>query len=104
MPVARVLGVIDPLQPPLPLASKFPFQPLTGSQYSILISESPEGLDVTWTRQNAGRFANDSPPLAFPFPAAGAGGANAPAATDSAMIVVCGIESELRLSHEAPIA
>jgi hypothetical protein len=29
---------------------------------------------------------------------------NAPAATDSATIVVCGTESELRLSHVAPIA
>src|SRR5665213_1401250 len=58
MPVARVLGVIDPVQPPLPLASKFPFHPAIGSQYSILISESEEGLEVTWTRQNAGRLAN----------------------------------------------
>src|SRR5665213_1126745 len=109
MPVARVLGVIDPVQPPLPLASKFPFHPAIGSQYSILISESEEGLEVTWTRQNAGRLANTfaapaPPPLALPFPAAGAGGTNAPAATDSATIVVCGIDSELRLSHVAPIA
>src|SRR6476620_11282813 len=103
MPVARVLAVIDPLQPPLPLASKFPFHPFTGSQYSILISESLDGLEVTWTRQNAGRSANAfPPPLALPFPPAGAAGANAPAATDSATMAVCGIESELRLSHEAP--
>src|SRR6185369_7362452 len=107
MPAARVFAVIDPLQPPLPLASKFPFHPFTGSQYSILISESLDGFDVTCTRQNAGRFANASPPPALgalPFAPAGAAGANAPAATDSATMVVCGIESELRLSHVAPIA
>src|SRR5690349_11286931 len=105
MPAASVLGVMDPLQPPLPLASKFPFHPAAGSQYSILMSESLEGLDVTWTRQNAGRFSNPPPPpLALPFPPAGAGGAKAPAATDSAMIVVCGIVSEFKLSHEAPMA
>src|SRR6185503_8833701 len=40
-------------QPPLPTAWNLPFQPETGIQTSILMSESDEGVRVAATRQNA---------------------------------------------------
>src|SRR5580698_10394647 len=102
-PAASVAGVIDPVQPPLPLASNFPFHPAAGSQSSILMSESALGFSVAATRQNAGRSLNTalgSPPRPRPLPA---GTVNAPAATDCArVIVVCGKERPLRLSQVVP--
>src|SRR5215471_19326465 len=54
---------MEPVQPPLPLASRFPFQPDAGSQTSILISESLVGFRVAATRQNAGKSeAGAAPP------------------------------------------
>ena len=90
-----------PFQPPLPTAWNFPFQPVAGSQTSILMSESLEGLSVAATRQNAGRSANCAPPPPRPP----AGGVNAPAATGCAIVMVAsGSLSELRLSHVAAAA
>ncbi len=85
-----------PDQPPFPLASRFPFQPVAGIQSSILISESLEGLSVAATRQNAGRSSKDGPCL--PRPAAGAVKAPAPTAVAEVM-VVSGNFSEARLSQ-----
>src|SRR5262245_24743783 len=64
------------------------------------MSESLDGLSVAAMRQNAGRLfcAPPRPPRAPP-PAPG--GVNAPAATDSAaVIVVSGNLSDARLSHD----
>src|SRR5580704_11047407 len=43
-----------PSQPPLPTARYLPFQPLSGSQTSMPISESWVGLSFAVTRQNPG--------------------------------------------------
>ena len=45
---------MEPDQPPLPTASKFPFQVEAGIHTSILISESSEGFNVAATRQKGG--------------------------------------------------
>src|SRR5437762_11873303 len=47
-----------PAQPPLPTAWNFPFHPRAGSQTSILMSESDDGVSVASTRQKAGRRLN----------------------------------------------
>ena len=47
-----------PAHPPLPTAWNFPFHPDAGSQTSILMSESLDGVSVAATRQNAGSVAN----------------------------------------------
>src|SRR5580658_6564821 len=101
-PAASVAGAIDPLQPPLPLASYFLFQPEAGSHSSTWMSESEDGLMVIWTRQNAGRLAKGFPP--FPFFPAAAAWVNSPAPTDAAVMVVSGKASEERLSQVAPNA
>src|SRR2546422_6488808 len=89
-----------PVQPPFPLASNLLFQPETGSQTSILISESVEGRNVAATRQNSGRSRNSA---AGPPRAPGMTGCvKAPGATVCAnMIVVAGNLRAARLSHEA---
>src|SRR6185312_15470413 len=56
---------MEPVQPPLPLASYLPFQPEAGSQSSILISESVDGRRVADTRQKAGRLARAAAPRAL---------------------------------------
>jgi len=43
--------MMEPAQPKLPAPISFPFQPESGSQTSILMSESPLGLSVAATRQ-----------------------------------------------------
>jgi hypothetical protein len=45
---------MTPAHAPLPTASNFPFQLSIGSQTSILMSESLDGVRVAVTRQNAG--------------------------------------------------
>src|SRR5258708_33829904 len=92
---------MEPLQPPLPLASYFLFQFDAGSHSSTWMSESVEGLMVMATRQNAGRFANP-PPLPLPFAALSV---NSPAPIDWAMVMVvsCSLSVE-RLSQVAAIA
>jgi hypothetical protein len=73
----------------LPTDCSFPFHPLpglaSGSQTSILISESATGVSVAATRQNAGRFRKDWGCLPL---GAGKGEVNAPAATVSAVVMV----------------
>src|SRR5213593_4139490 len=87
-----------PFQPPLPTASNLPFQFDAGSHTSILMSESGVGFTVAATRQNAGRSPNCAAPPRPPPPA----GANAPAATDCANVMVVSESlSPARLSHEA---
>src|SRR5690349_14220919 len=53
-PAPKADGLIEPVQPPFPLASSLPFHPDTGSQTSIRISESLLGRNVAWTRQKEG--------------------------------------------------
>src|SRR5580658_7299123 len=93
---------MTPAQPPLPTASYFWFQSAAGSQTSILISESLDGLRVAVTRQNAGRslygFAPGPRPPPRPFGFAGS--VNAPAATLCALLIVAsGKLSDARLSQ-----
>src|SRR5438874_6775710 len=90
-----------PAHAPLPTASSLPFQPEAGSQTSILISESLEGVSVAATRQNGGSAAKGFPPR----PPRGFGGANCPAPTVCASVTAtCGCENVDKLSQVAPIA
>src|SRR6185503_17105174 len=87
-----------PAQAPLPTDCRLRFHPLSGSQTSILISESLTGVMVAATRQNAARFRNADP--CWPFPPARSGGVKAPAATGSAMVMVVLLSFRaVRLSH-----
>src|SRR5437588_574727 len=73
---------MNPAQPPLPTDCSLPFHPETGSQTSILISESLEGLSFAATRQNAGSLLYaETPAAGDPL---GPGGINSPAATTCA--------------------
>src|SRR5262249_11549580 len=102
---------IDPAQPPLPTARSLPFHvtlpsddgracpPETsaeaGSQTSILMFESVDGLSVAATRQKAGRL--------FSVPLNGV--AKEPAGSLCAIVSVgFGRESAVRPSHVAPCA
>src|SRR6476469_2564159 len=68
---------MEPAHAPLPTCWNLPFQPLSGSHSSLLISESEDGVSVSWTRQKAG-----SPVMAFGASAPGdAGGVNWPPVT-----------------------
>src|SRR5260370_20197740 len=83
-----------PAKPPLPWVWYLPFQPEAGSQTSILMSESFEGLSSAVTRQNAGAFLNAGGAAVLP------GGVNAPAATDSAEVMAApGSLKALKSSH-----
>src|SRR6185503_12019525 len=116
---------IVPAHPPLPTAWNLPFHdPLSGSQTSILMSESVEGVSAAATLQNAGsaeyglgwlapRPAPRAPPRAPPRPAApsrpgtagAAGGVNAPAATICAEVTCAFCRGRTaRLSHVAALA
>src|SRR5215472_10099178 len=97
--VASFTLSIDPAYPPTPIPSSLPFHPETGSQTSILMSESEVGLASATMRQNAGRLLYKS---ASSLPALfGVGGPlNVPAATVCAsVIVVLGIFAAARRSH-----
>src|SRR5689334_4930892 len=88
---------MDPAKPPLPCPRYLPFQPVSGSHTSILMSESLAGLMVAVTRQNAGRFLADAAGTPEPD-----GGTNAPAATGCAdVMVVSGSFNAARLSQVA---
>src|SRR4051812_9811281 len=90
---------MPPANPPLPSPRYLPFHPVSGSQTSILISESLAGLMVAATRQNAGIFFTDAGGSLAP------GGMNAPAATGCAdVMVVSGSLSAARLSQVAAMA
>src|SRR5438128_12458787 len=87
-----------PAQPPLPTAWNFPFQSAAGSQTSILMSESDEGVSVAATRQKAGSWLNCG--TAGPVP----GRVNAPAGTVWAKVIeVFGSVRDNRLSHDAAL-
>src|SRR5580704_13660102 len=84
-----------PAQPPLPTAWNFPFQSATGSQTSILMSESHEGVSVASTRQKVGNWLNCG--VAGPVP----GRVNAPAGTTRARVIEAfGSARDDRLSHD----
>src|SRR6476469_1537311 len=90
---------MDPANPPFPTPRYLPFQPVSGSHTSILISESLAGLIVAATRQNAGRFFTEAGGTLAP------GGINAPAATGCAdVMVVSGRFSAAMLSQVAAMA
>src|SRR5215469_7858514 len=85
-----------PAKPPFPTPWYLPFQPAAGIQISSLMSESLAGLTSAITRQKAGTSLNAAMPAAPPA------GANAPAATDCALVIeVSGSLRALKLSHEA---
>src|SRR5262245_55415922 len=89
-----------PAHPPFPTAWNFPFHPDAGNQTSILMSESLDGRIVAAIRQKAGRPRNICAAAGGAAPAAG--GANAPASTTLASVIVaCGSAIDARLSHEA---
>src|SRR5262245_53068507 len=84
-----------PAQPPLPTAWNFPFQSEAGSQTSILMSESGEGVSVAATRQKAGNWLNCG--AAGPVP----GRVNAPAGISWARVIeVFGSARDDKLSHD----
>src|ERR1700733_12219313 len=84
-----------PAQPPLPTAWNFPFQSVVGSQTSILMSESAEGVSVAATRQKVGSWLNCG--VAGPVP----GRVNAPAGTTwTRLIEVFGSARDDKLSHD----
>src|SRR5512138_1484238 len=90
-----------PAHAPLPTACSFVFQLAAGSQTSILMSESLDGVSVAATRQNGGRVAK----TLLPRPARPFGSANCPAPTVCASVTeACVRENVDRLSHVAPIA
>src|SRR5215470_3007580 len=83
-----------PSHPPLPTTCSLRFQPAVGSHTSTLMSESLDGVSVASTRQNSGTalYGSGRP----------AGGTNAPAATNFALLIfACGRDNDVRLSHEA---
>jgi hypothetical protein len=85
-----------PAQPPLPTAWNLPFHAGAGSQTSILMSESAEGVSVAATRQKAGNWLNCG--TAGPVP----GRVNPPAGTIWAKVIeVFGSARDDRLSHDA---
>src|SRR2546423_1706127 len=86
-----------PAKPPLPCPRYLPFQPVSGSHISILMSESLAGVMTVVTRQNAGRFLADAADTPEPD-----GGTNAPAATGCAdVMLVSGSFNAARLSQVA---
>src|SRR2546430_9451270 len=85
-----------PPKPPLPTAWNLPFHAWAGSQTSILMSESDEGVSVAATRQKAGNWLNCG--TAGPVPAR----VNPPAGTVWAKVIeVFGSVRDDRLSHDA---
>src|SRR5262245_34990801 len=79
---------MKPAAPPLPTAANFPFQPV-GSQTSKWICESGTGAIVPATRQKAGKPPyGDGAPGGTGKVTGPSGGANAPAATSSAVVMV----------------
>jgi hypothetical protein len=89
---------IDPPHPPLPTSWNFPFQPVSGSHTSDLMSESDDGLMTSVTRQKAGSVGATS---ANPFVPAGA--ANFPALTPVTEVTVVfgSFRDEASLVHAA---
>src|SRR5262249_22244816 len=96
MAAAMASKEMAPANPPLPWPRYLPFQPLSGNQTSILMSESADGVRAAETRQKAGRFL-----MTVGLP----GRVNAPVVTDcAAVIFVFGSESWARLSQVFGVA
>ena len=98
----RAIGNRPGERPVADRLKSFPFQSTVGIHTSILMSESLDGVRVAVTRQNAGK-----PPYIRAaaadggLPPSGTGGANAPASTaTAAVIVVLDNTSDARLSHD----
>jgi hypothetical protein len=72
-----------PLKAPLPTAWSLPFHPFTGSQISIVMCESGEGVDVATTRQ----ISRETSTVAAVTPV-GTGGEKTPAATTCAVVML----------------
>src|SRR4051794_33065481 len=90
-----------PAHPPFPTACSLLFQPEEGSQTSILMSESADGVSVALTRQKAGNCAKALDRM----PPRLSGGANAPGLTLwTASIRPRSMESPRKSSHDAPAA
>src|SRR6185503_13455150 len=88
-----------PSQPPLPTAWNLPFHATAGSQTSILMSESDQGVSVAATRQKAGNWLNCG--TAGPVP----GRLNPPAGTIWAKVIeVFGSARDDKLSHDAALS
>src|SRR5262245_53978718 len=97
MPLASAFVSMLPFHPPLPVDWNLPFHPEEGSQTSILMSESADGLSVAATRQNAGKSANALPPPRPPP----CGGVKAPAAIGCAIVIVAFSNlSDESISHD----
>ena len=80
---------MDPLNAPFPTAWNFWFQPLTGIQSSMVMSESVDGVSLAVTRHSA-RGARAEPSAAI----------EPPASTGCApAMATFGSDSDLRLSH-----
>src|SRR5262245_56508657 len=89
-----------PAQPPLPTAWNLPFHVWAGSQTSILMSESEEGVSVAATRQNAGNCLTCCT-AAGPVP----GRLNPPAGTIWAKVIdVFASARKDKLSHDAALS
>src|SRR5689334_16094681 len=88
---------IAPLNAPLPTAWNLPFQPDSGNQTSILMSESLVGFSVAATRQNAGS------PVKSPV-SPDASGENAPARTEPAAVIVAWGNASFASSLHEPAA
>src|SRR6185369_6883863 len=95
---------MTPAHPPPPTNSNLPFQ-FSGSQTSILMSESALGFSVAATRQSAGTVRTTSGGLGRVRPLGGGGGGpfggvKTPAGTDSAIVIVAlGSEMDFRFEH-----
>src|ERR1041384_4402419 len=90
---------MEPAHAPLPTCWNLPFQLLSGSHSSLLMSESDEGVSINCTRQNAGRRVIG---FGASLPAA-AGGVNCPPATAVAAMTFAFVSfnDAARVSHIA---
>src|SRR6187200_640557 len=88
---------ITPAHAPLPIDCSLRFQPLIGSQNSVLMSESAVGLSETATRQKAGRL----PIVAFGLVAPG--GAKLPVTTAALVTVPLAMDSDFKPSHDCGV-
>src|SRR3954453_1525502 len=94
---------MEPAHAPLPTCWNLPFQPLSGSHTSLLMSESAEGVSVSCTRQKAG---NPVSALGASAPSDG-GGVNWPADTAVAALtfpcVSCSEAARVSQAARSPV-
>ncbi len=81
-----------PAHPPLPTARSLPFHPVVGSQTSILIFESVDGVNVAATLQNAGKSVK-----------ALAGGAGCPAMVGMVKVPGATVSASVTLVAESTV-